>query len=505
MRWAPAGFSGPRCLWERAGRPILRCRLRDGRGIEDGDDVELHEALRALRSSWWLPLTCALLGAVAAMVHSLLQTPLYNSSIQMFVSTAQSSSTADAFQGSQLSQQRVASYARLISGEKLASRVVDRLSLATDPSELAESITASAVPETVLLDVTVADPSAVRAEQIASAIGEEFPRLVAELEPVTVGASSPVKVTVSESPQVAAAPTTPQIGRTVLVGAIAGLFAGAGLAVLRRRLDRSVTDPNDIADLAGAPVIATILRDEALERDHVVARAGASRTAEDYRQLRTNLQFLNVDQPPRVIMVSSAVPAEGKTTVVVNLGLALSEAGKRVTIIEADLRKPKVTRYLGIVGGIGLTNVLAGTASADEVVQTVGSGKLRVIAAGPTPPNPGELLSSSHMQSLLSEIREDNDFVLVDSPPLLPVADSTGLAVMMDGVLLSVRYGVTTKDQLKQASERLVRVGALPLGVILNIVPPRADLASAYGYGYSYGYDEAEAGVKGRKSERQAQ
>lgn len=185
-------------------------------------------------------------------------------------------------------------------------------------------------------------------------------------------------------------------------------------------------------------------------------------------------------------MVSSAVPSEGKTTVVVNLGLALVDAGHRVTIIEADLRKPKVTRYLGMVGGAGLTNILAGTAEVEDVVQHYGSGELKVIAAGPTPPNPGELLSSSHMTGLVERLRSDSDFVLVDAPPLLPVADSSGLAVIMDGVLLSVRYGSTRQDQLRQAASTLERVGAKTLGVILNIVPPKAEVASAYGYGYTY-------------------
>ena len=115
---------------------------------------------------------------------------------------------------------------------------------------------------------------------------------------------------------------------------------------------------------------------------------------------------------------------------------------------------------------------------------------LRVIAAGPKPPNPGEMLASSHMRELIDKLRGQNDYVLVDAPPLLPVADSTGLAVAMDGVLLSIRYGSTHKDQVQQAVINLERVGARPLGIVLNIVPPRAQLASAYGYGYDYGYGD---------------
>jgi len=188
------------------------------------------------------------------------------------------------------------------------------------------------------------------------------------------------------------------------------------------------------------------------------------------------------------LLAGDVVGAE-ETTVAVNLAITLAEAGRQVVLVEGDLRRPRVTRYLGMVGGAGLTNILAGSAEVDDVLQQYGDGGLRVIAAGPTPPNPSELLASSHMFRLIDDLRGKNDFVLIDAPPLLPVADASGLAVMVDGVVLSVRYGSTRKEQLQQAATTLERVGAKTLGVILNIVPPRAELASAYGYGYGYGYD----------------
>lgn len=458
--------------------------------------MELREVLAALRAAWWLPLVGLVVGGGAALAVSLLQTPLYTSSTQLFVSTRDTASTSEAFQGSQFSQERVASYARLISGEELAGRVVDRLGIDESAGALSDRIIATAVADTVLIDVTVTDESPEQAARLAGAIGEEFTSFAAELETPVGAAVSPVKVTVTDRPEVASAPSSPQTTRNIALGLLVGLLIGAGLAILRARLDRSVKDPDEVVELTGVPVIGTVLRDEALEKRHTIDRTGSSRTAEDYRQLRTNLQFLNVDEPPKVIMVTSAVPSEGKTTAVVNLGLALADAGRSVTLVEADLRRPKVTRYLGMVGGAGLTNVLAGTADMDEVTQAYGAGELRVIAAGPIPPNPGELLASSHMAELLAKLRGTNDFVLIDAPPLLPVADSSGLAVHTDGVLLSVRYGATTRDQLQEAAATLERVGAKTLGVILNIVPPKAEMASAYGYGYSY---EAESPRKGGK------
>jgi capsular polysaccharide biosynthesis protein len=330
--------------------------------------------LSALRAGWWLIALGVVVAGVVALAVSLLSTPLYTAHAQLFVSTTNAVSSQEIFQGGQFSQQRVTSYAELLDGEELAARVVDRLELQTSPSDLTGQITATASPETVLLDVAVTDPSPVRARDIVAALGDEFIDLVAELETPESGGPSPVKVSMFDAPEVPGSPSSPQSERNVALGVMAGLLIGAAVAVARARLDRSVKDADEAADLADAPVIGTVLKDPHLERVHVVEGTSAGRTAEDFRQLRANLQFLDVDEPPKVIMISSAVPSEGKTTVVVNLALALADAGRTVTIVEADLRRPKVTRYLGLVGGAGLTNVLAGTAELEEVLQTHKSG-----------------------------------------------------------------------------------------------------------------------------------
>jgi capsular exopolysaccharide synthesis family protein len=446
--------------------------------------MELREVVRAFRAFWWMLVTGVLLGGIAATAVSLLVTPQYTSHTRLFVSTTGSTSTSDVLTGSQFSQQRVASYVRLLTGEDLAARVIADLELDMTPEEFAEQVTASAVPETVLLDVTVTDPSPQRARDIAEGTSAEFIRLIRGLETPRGSGTSPVTVTVVDTAKLPARPSEPQVLRNIVLGLAVGLLAGGGAAVVAARLDRSVKDGDEASALVGAPLVGTIQRDQALNKTHTTDRRGDSRTAEDYRQLRNNLRFLEVDDPPRVIMVSSAVPAEGKTTLVINLALALAEAGQRVIVVEADLRRPKVTSYLGMVGGVGLTNVLTGTAYLEEVLQQHGMDGLTVLAAGPTPPNPGELLASSHMRAVVEKLRGRFDVVLVDAPPLLPVADASGLAPHTDGVLLSVRYGSTRRDQLRQAATTVERAGGRTLGAVLNIVPPRA--GSAYGYGYSY-------------------
>jgi receptor protein-tyrosine kinase len=201
------------------------------------------------------------------------------------------------------------------------------------------------------------------------------------------------------------------------------------------------------------------------------------------------LQFLNVDNPPRVIVVTSSVPGEGKSTLAVNLSTALAQSGSRVTLVEADLRRPRVTRYMGLVGGAGLTNVLAGTAELHEVTQPWGDGKLSVLAAGPMPPNPSEMLGSAQMRSLLQSLRETQDYVIIDTPPLLPVTDAAVLSVLADGCVITTRFGKTRREQLTEAAATLSRIDAKLLGIVLNRVPQAAAVARGYGYGYGYKAD----------------
>jgi receptor protein-tyrosine kinase len=444
--------------------------------------VRLNEIVAAVKSGWWLAALGLLLAGNVALGLSLAQTPLYVSSTQLFVSTTDSTTPSSVYQGSEFSQERTASYVQLLSGTRLAERVVDRLGLDVSPAQVRGAVSAEAVTGTVLINVQVVDTSPVRAQAIAAALGPEFSNVVAELETPDGADVSPVKVTVTEPPFVPTSPASPNTRRDVTYAAIAGLVVGAGVAIGRQALDRSVTDAEEAAGVAGAPVIGRILRDDTLHKQHLMARAPGNRAAEDYRQLRNNLEFLNVDRPPRVIMVSSAVSSEGKTTMVANLGIALTDLSRTVAVVEADLRQPKLTSYLGLVEGPGLADVLSGRAQLEDVTQQYHDTELRLIPAGTTPPNPGELLASSQMFALLDKLRGENDFVLVDAPPLLSVADATGLARHTDGVILSVRHGRTRRTQLAQAVAALAAVGATTLGVVLNIVPRRSESSAVYGY-----------------------
>jgi capsular exopolysaccharide synthesis family protein len=208
--------------------------------------------------------------------------------------------------------------------------------------------------------------------------------------------------------------------------------------------------------------------------------------AESIRRLRTNLQFVDVDSGPRSILVTSSVPSEGKTTTVVNLAVALADAGSRVLLVDADLRRPSVAPVMGLEGSAGLTSILIGQASLGDVVQPWRNGRLDVLASGPVPPNPSELLGSAAMASLLADLTATYDVVLLDSPPLLPVTDAAILSRRAGGTLVVVGTDRIHKAELHDALGALEAVDAHVLGLVLNKVAQREFSAYASSYAYSY-------------------
>lgn len=438
----------------------------------------------AVRNSWWMLVIGTLVGLAVASALTLTATPLYSSSTRLFVSVAGATDTSAAYQNNLFSQERVASYAELLHSTQLTGRVVDDLDLDLTPAEVAEKVTATAIPETVLLEVTVTDTSPERARDIAESLGRVLSQRVEELETADGAATSTVSVETVQPAEVDPQPVSPVPQRNLALGGVLGLLLGTGVALLRARLDSTVKSDDDVRDAASAGLIGTVVDDPGLRAQHVVTAADEhTSAAEAFRAIRTSLQFLDVDHPPKVIVIGSSVPGEGKSTLAVNLSAALAQAGSRVMLVEADLRRPRVTRYLGLVEGPGLSNVLAGTADLEEVAQHWGDGKLTVLAAGPMPPNPSEMLGSEQMRSLVEVLRDANDYVIIDSPPLLAVTDGAVLSMLADGCVLAARYGSTRREALTAAAGVLSRIGAKLLGVVLNGMPVTD--AVAYGYGYT--------------------
>lgn len=452
--------------------------------------MDLHDYVRVLRKRWRLIALCTLVALGAAAAFTWTATPKYEARTQLFVAANDTSGgLSNLAQGGQFTQQRVQSYADIVNSPEVTDAVAAELQLGLSGKAIADEITASAPLNTVLVNVSVRDTIPSRAQAIANAVSDEFATFASQLETTPGTPTSPVKVTVVKRAALPTSPVSPRKTLNLVLGFLLGLAVGIGGAVLRETLDTTVKDPEQIQRDFGVSTLGAISYDpDAPKRPLIVQADPHSPRAEAFRQLRTNLQFVNVDQAPRSIVVTSSVPDEGKTTTATNLAIVLAESGLRVIIVEADLRRPRIAQYLGIEGAVGLTSVLINQAELKDAVQPWGGngGLLHVLASGPTPPNPSELLGSKGMADLLRELERDYDLVLIDAPPLLPVTDAAVLANAVSGALVVVRHGRTRREQVARAIDSLRAVDTAVFGIVLTMTPTRGPDAYYYGYGYRY-------------------
>jgi capsular exopolysaccharide synthesis family protein len=449
--------------------------------------VDLRDFVRVLRRRWRIVTVLAVLATAAAVAVTALATRIYQADVEVFVSLRDGGggTTSNAYQGNLFSQERVKSYAKIADSPAVTRAVIRQLELDLTPEQVAGKINATAPTDTVLVDITVKDPSATRARDIANAVATQFAKVVGDLERPAAGQRSPVNVTIVRPAALPASPVSPRPAINVALGLLVGLALGVGLAVLRETLDTTVKTSEDLQALTGSSALGIIAYDPHAVKNPLVSQLDSrSGRGEAFRTLRTNLRFADVDDPPRVVVLTSSVAAEGKTTTICNLAITLASAGVRVVLVEGDLRRPRVADYMGLEGAVGLTDVLIGRAALGDTLQPWGNSTLAVLASGALPPNPSELLGSAQMHELLATLRGHADIVLVDAPPLLPVTDAAVLAREGDGAIVVVRHGRTTREQVTRALEALRSVDARVLGTVLNMAPS----GGAHGYGYGYGY-----------------
>jgi capsular exopolysaccharide synthesis family protein len=290
------------------------------------------------------------------------------------------------------------------------------------------------------------------------------------------------------------------------MAAAIGLMLAAGIAFLVEYLDDTLKTMDDIERVLQLPVIgyiAQIRYEKGSEESLYVTRQPRSPVSEAFRSLRANLEFTGVDKPVRRFLVTSAGPGEGKTTVSVNLAAIMAQGGKKVVILDADLRRPKVHRYLGLPNQLGMTDLFRGSTPLSAVIQhSTEQENFSVVTSGPLPPNPAELLASARMEQIMQEIEKEADMIVIDSPPSL-VADVQILASKADGVIMIIYPGHTHSDAAVATLEQLNRAGARVLGVVLNKIPRhRADYYGGYRHyspyysGYQYHYYSSDNGRK---------
>ncbi|WP_182905458.1 polysaccharide biosynthesis tyrosine autokinase [Microbispora sp. H13382] len=447
--------------------------------------MELLYYARLMRGYWWILLLALLTGVGAALAVTAGTPPRYVATITMLVSAdAGQGGLSTALQAETLSQQRVQSYAALLTSR----RVIGKIAGGGDVHGLEADITAEAIPNTSLLRATVADTDPVRAAHRADALGSAFTTTIDQIERPAPKTPPTVRVIVVDGAEVPEKPVAPRPLVNVALGVLIALFASVGGLVLRDRLDTTVKTAETLQRVAGTSILGVIGYERDARRNPLITGGGRSSRAESFRSLRTNLQFIGVDRQPKSLVVTSCLPNEGKSSTSVNLAIAMAQAGWRVILIDGDLRRPSVPGYLGIEGGIGLTDVLIDKASLPEVVQTWGRPGLSVLPSGRVPPNPSELLGSQGMRAVLAQLTEQYDMVIVDAPPLLPVTDAAALGAICDGTLLVVRHGRTRREQVTRAGELLSSVNSRLVGAVLNFAPVK----QSDHYGSGYGYEPVE-------------
>lgn len=457
--------------------------------------MSVAQYLRILRQQWFVVVLLATLSVGAAAAFTARQTPMYSATTQLFVSVVGSdANVADMTEGSTFIQQRVKSYADIVTSPAVLDGVIQELRLPTTSAGLAGQVTVDSPLDTVLLNVNVSDSDPTRAANIANAIAEYFPRFVAQIETPDGQTRSPVTISVPKPAIVPSSPVSPRVPLNIALGLLVGLGVGVGAAVLRDQLNTSICGVADVEKLTGAIPLGVVPYDPGTPKQPLVDADEQGPRAEAFRTLRTNLQFADVDHPPRVIIVTSPLPSEGKSTSACNVALTLALGGARVVLVDGDLRKPAVGKYLGISNAAGLTSVLSGRHELRDVVVTYGRDMLSILPSGPTPPNPSELLGSQQMADLLGVLANHYDMVVVDAPPLLPVTDAAVLASAADGAVLVLRHGRTRREEAQRAIQALAAVNAKLLGTVLNFAPKRTRRGGYDGYGYGYGYGNSAKG-----------
>ena len=467
--------------------------------------MTLYDYWAILRRSWLVIVISAAVGTFLALVLSLLSSPVYQASSQLFVSVKSSDQLGQAYTGGLFVQQRVKSYIDVIDSPAVLEPVIQELGLDMPYTSLASKVSAQSPPNTVLLNVVVTDSDPQRAADIANATAKSYANEIARLEGADVTTStsptpSPTSSTGTTTtatgdgvqatvikPAVNGAKIAPRTKVNVMLGFLLGLLVGVGVAILRHTLDTTVKTPEDLENSAEATMLGAVSFDPEAEGSPLVTMRDTPRS-ESFRTIRTNLQYVDVDNPPQVVVITSSVPGEGKSTTAANLAIAVAQAGARVLLMEADLRRPRISEYLQVDGSRGLTDVLVGRLQLPQSIIHWQRGLMDFLPAGTIPPNPSELLGSKHMATVVDEFRKRYDMVIIDAPPLLPITDAAILSTIADGAILIARYGKTTREQVRESADALRQVNARVLGTVFNFVPTRKHGKYGYSYGYGYGY-----------------
>jgi receptor protein-tyrosine kinase len=503
--------------------------------------------VRAVRRRLPIVLLCALLVPAAALAYSLTQQKQYTACAALLFRDPQLDQKlfgSTVFQPSTDPTREAATNVKLVSLETVAARTSRALNGRLTPSEVQSQVAAASEGESDVASICATDPSPKFAPVLANTFAQQFvafrrdadrskiataQKLVqAQLAHLTSAqiASPQARTLRTQNEQLSilaalqtgnaelvqpanppSSPSSPQTTRNVILGFVFGLLLGLGLAVLLERLDRRLRSVSELGEAFGRPVLGAVPESRVIAKSDGMRRLEPAE-AEAFRMLRANLRYFNVDREIKSVLITSATPGEGKSTVAMYLALAAASSGARVLLVEADLRRPTLNNRLGISTSHGISEVLAGARDLRSAIDHIelessqAAHTLDVLTAGPIPPNPSDLVESDKMRKIIEAAEDAYDLVIIDTPPTSVVSDAIPLVRLVSGVLVVTRLGKTTKDSAHHLHDQLQNLDANVLGVVVNSASRRAGYGPQQGYGYSYGYEPVtERGGSRERSE----
>ncbi|MCL2470820.1 MAG: polysaccharide biosynthesis tyrosine autokinase [Propionibacteriaceae bacterium] len=470
--------------------------------------MEFREYLGVLRKYWVSIVVLTLLGVIGAGVYVVVTPPVYSSTSMVFLSVSIGNTAADYVQGTNYATAQARSFAQIVTTQQVLDPVVKDLQLNTTSTSLASRVSANVVTNTSLITITAKDGDPARSADITQHVAQSLVQQIEKLSPTGSDYQAVVVGTIVQPAATPSSPTSPQPVQSAVLGLVAGLAVGVILSIIRKAMDVRLHVAKDVTEATGCPVIGSIPKDPLVARGGVVMlTAPTSPISERYRQIRTNLLFMNIDaDKPWNFVVTSSIESEGKSSTAINIAYALSESGNKVLLIDGDLRRPKIASYLKLEGAAGLTTVLTNRASFSDVVQSLGEASPDVLTSGVVPPNPAELLGSRRMKQLLEQVSRQYQAVVIDTAPLLPVADTLPLLPQVSGAVVVAAAERVTIPELKTALDTVDRTGVPVMGIVLNKVSRRSHQTGYHNYTYAYASKEApSAEPKERRQPKRAQ
>jgi non-specific protein-tyrosine kinase len=517
----------------------------------------------------WLILLVSIVTGISAFFISRQQTPVYQAATTIMINEAASSKTTD-YNSVLTSEQLTQTYSKMIDTQPVLIEVGKRLGIVTTTKEFKNSITVKSVQSTQLIEIAVESTDPGLAANIANTIVTVFSEQLSKMqsdrfsasmdslksqmtdldnqindlsaqsaktvdktekdrledkitqyrqiysqlslsyEQVRLTEAQTISTVVQVEPAVTPTePVRPKVFQNTFIAFIVGMFLSIGVIFLIETLDDTIRDPEALVKRYGLSILGVIAHHDQQEGAPISIRHPSAPVTEAFRSLRTNVEYASVDKPIRSLLITSPTPGDGKSTVTANLAVVLAQGGKRVYLLDADLRRPTIHHIMGTHNWAGLSSLFVQPEVHLNGTATKTKSGVSVLSSGNLPPNPAELLGSKKMREILGAVLDECDVAIIDTPPVLAVTDAVVLSHLVDGVLLVIKPGKTQEAAFRQAVEQLSQPGINLLGVVINSVGTGSSYYNYHyrkyyknQYGYSYG---EESGKKDHKKKKPAE